>query len=130
MITKGGEWGSATGSVPSLVPVGATVDRSAHEPGASRPFRRRKIWRNDGFGHALPPRVRKWNIEMSVARITEISASSTMSFEDALRVGLERANRTLRNVRGAWVQGQQIVVEDGEIAEFRVNMKVTFVLED
>jgi flavin-binding protein dodecin len=53
-----------------------------------------------------------------------------MSFEDALRVGLERANRTLRNVRGAWVQGQQIVVEDGEIAEFRVNMKVTFVLED
>jgi len=67
---------------------------------------------------------------MSVARVTEIWASSPNSFEDAVRVGVERANKTLRNVKGAWVQDQKVAVEDGKITEFRVNLKVTFILAD
>lgn len=67
---------------------------------------------------------------MSVARVTEITAASPVSFEDAIKVGIERANRTLRNVRGAWVQEQTVSVEDGVIREYRVNMKVTFILEE
>lgn len=67
---------------------------------------------------------------MSVARVTEITAVSPVSFEDAIKVGIERANRTLRNVRGAWVQEQTVSVEDGVIREYRVNMKVTFILEE
>ncbi len=67
---------------------------------------------------------------MSVARVTEITASSTSSFEDAVKTGIARANKTLQNVEGAWIQDQKIVVKDGEIAEYRVNMKVTFVLND
>jgi flavin-binding protein dodecin len=66
----------------------------------------------------------------SVARITEISAESNQSFEDAIRTGVERANKTLRNVKGAWIKEQQIEVNSGNIAAFRVNMLVTFVLED
>ncbi len=67
---------------------------------------------------------------MSVARVTEITASSTKSFEDALQQGIARAVKTLKNVEGAWVQDQTVVVEDGRITEYRVNMKVTFVLQD
>ena len=67
---------------------------------------------------------------MSVAKVTEITASSTVSFEDALKQGIARADKTLKNVEGAWVQEQKVVVRDGQIAEYRVNMKVTFVLED
>ncbi len=67
---------------------------------------------------------------MSVARITEISAESTKSFEDAIRTGIARANETLRNVKGAWIKEQQITVDGGNITNFRVNMLVTFVLED
>ena len=67
---------------------------------------------------------------MSVARVTEITASSTKSFEDALQEGVARAVKTLKNVEGAWVQEQTVVVSDGRISEYRVNMKVTFVLED
>ena len=67
---------------------------------------------------------------MSVARVTEITASSTKSFEDALQEGVARAAKTLKNVEGAWVQEQTVVVRDGKIAEYRINMKVTFVLED
>lgn len=66
---------------------------------------------------------------MSVARITEIKSSSTKSFDDAVRVGVARANKTLKNVKGAWVQDQDVVVKKGEITEYRVNLKVTFVLE-
>jgi len=66
----------------------------------------------------------------SVARITEISAESSQSFEHAIRTGVERANKTLRNVKGAWIKEQQITVDGGNIAAFRVNMLVTFVLED
>jgi flavin-binding protein dodecin len=66
----------------------------------------------------------------SVARVTEITAASSESFEDAVRVGIERANKTLRNVKGAWIQEQQVVVEGGRVSEYRVNMKVTFLLDD
>lgn len=67
---------------------------------------------------------------MSVARVTEISSTSTQSFEDAVSSGLERANQTLRNVRGAWIKEHQVRVEDGRIAEYQVNMLVTFVLDE
>ena len=67
---------------------------------------------------------------MSVARITEISASSTKSFEDAIQLGISRASETLRNVRGAWVKEQQVRVENGKISEYRVNLMITFVLEE
>jgi flavin-binding protein dodecin len=66
---------------------------------------------------------------MSVARVTEIKASSTKGFEDAVRVGVERANKTLENVKGAWVAEQEVVVADGKISEYRVLLKVTFVLK-
>ncbi|MBP6841072.1 MAG: dodecin domain-containing protein [Kofleriaceae bacterium] len=67
---------------------------------------------------------------MSVARITEITSSSKKSFEDAVAVGIARANKTLKNVKGAWVQDQKVTVNDGKIGEYRVTLKVTFVLED
>ncbi|UPH72133.1 dodecin family protein [Abyssibius alkaniclasticus] len=66
---------------------------------------------------------------MSVARITEISASSTKSFEDAVHQGIARASQTLKNVEGAWVESQKVIVSNGQITEYRVMMKVTFVLE-
>ena len=67
---------------------------------------------------------------MSVARITEISASSTKSFEDAIQQAIGRASQTLRNVRGAWVKEQQVRVENGKINEYRVNLMITFVLDE
>ncbi|MBL4806948.1 MAG: dodecin domain-containing protein [Rhodobacteraceae bacterium] len=67
---------------------------------------------------------------MSVARITEISASSKKSFDDAIQKGIKRASKTLKNVEGAWVESQKVICKDGEITEYRVAMKVTFVLED
>jgi flavin-binding protein dodecin len=67
---------------------------------------------------------------MSIARITEISSTSTESFEDAIRQGVSRATRTLRNVRSAWVKEQQVRVEGGRIVEFQVTLMITFVLED
>ena len=67
---------------------------------------------------------------MSVARVTEISSTSTQSFEDAIRSGIQRANDTLRNVKSAWVKEQYVRVADGGITEFQVNMMVTFVLDD
>jgi flavin-binding protein dodecin len=68
---------------------------------------------------------------MSVARVTEIIASSKESFEDATKQGLKRASKTLKNVRGAWVEGQKVSCDsEGHINEFRVILKVTFILED
>lgn len=67
---------------------------------------------------------------MSVARVTEITAASTKSFEDAVQLGVARANKTLKNVKGAWIQDQKLTVSDGKIAEYRVIMKVTFVLAE
>jgi dodecin len=66
---------------------------------------------------------------MSVARVTEITSSSSKSFDDALRVGLARANKTLENVTGAWLKDQEVVSENGKITEYRVRMKITFVLK-
>jgi dodecin len=67
---------------------------------------------------------------MAVAKVTEITASSTKSFEDALRAGIARAHKTLKNVKSAWIQEQKVKIEGGKITEYRVNMKVTFVLSD
>jgi flavin-binding protein dodecin len=67
---------------------------------------------------------------MSVARVTEIKASSKKSFEDAVSVGIERASKTLQNVKGAWIAAQEVVVKDGKIMEYRVQLKVTFLLKD
>ena len=68
---------------------------------------------------------------MSIARVTEIKASSTKSFDDAIRQGVTRAVTTLKNVKSAWIQSQEVCVDDGgKIAEYRVLMKVTFVLKD
>lgn len=67
---------------------------------------------------------------MSVAKITEISASSTKSFEDAVNVGIARAEKTLRNVEGAWIKEQKVRVNGGKISEYRVVLKVSFVLND
>ena len=66
---------------------------------------------------------------MSVARVTEIIAGSSKSFDDAIEKGVKRAAKTLTNVKSAWVQDQNVIVEDDKITEYRVTLKVTFVLE-
>lgn len=66
---------------------------------------------------------------MAVARVTEISSTSTQSFEDAIKQGLNRANETLRNVKSAWIKEQQVRLENGSISEYQVNMLVTFILD-
>jgi len=65
---------------------------------------------------------------MSVARVTEIISSSKKSFEDAIEKGVARAAKTLKNVECAWVKGQKVIVKNGKIAEYRVDLKVTFIL--
>ena len=67
---------------------------------------------------------------MSVARVTEITARSETSFEAAIREAVDRANRTLRNVKSAWIKDQEVMIEDGRIATYKVVMVVTFVLDD
>lgn len=67
---------------------------------------------------------------MQVAKVTEIIASSEKSFDDAVKVGIARACKTLKNVSSAWVKDQNVVVEKDKIVKYRVNLKVTFVLED
>ena len=67
---------------------------------------------------------------MSVAKVSEISATSTKSFEEALQHAIARANKTLRNVRSAWVKEQQVRVSEGRISEYQVHVMVTFVLDD
>ena len=66
----------------------------------------------------------------SVARVTEIIASSKKSFDDAINVGVKRATKTLKNVAGAWVASQDMLIEKGKVSEYRVRLKVTFVLSD
>jgi flavin-binding protein dodecin len=66
---------------------------------------------------------------MSVAKVTEIIASSEKSFEDAVQQGVARASKTIQGITGAWVESQKVTVNDGEIGEYRVNMKVTFILK-
>ncbi len=67
---------------------------------------------------------------MTVARISEISSVSKKSFEDAILQGVKRANKTLKNVKGAWVKDQEVQIEDGKVTGFKVILKVTFVLTD
>lgn len=68
---------------------------------------------------------------MSIARITEIKASSAKSFDDAIKAGIARAHKTLKHVTGAWIANQEVICDDkGNITEYRVEMKVTFILED
>jgi flavin-binding protein dodecin len=67
---------------------------------------------------------------MSVARVVEISSTSGKSFEDAIAQGVARATKTLREIRSAWVKEQEVKVQNGKIVEYKVNLKVTFVLED
>ena len=67
---------------------------------------------------------------MSIAKVTEITASSKKSFEDAVNTGIKRAGKTLDNIKGAWIQEQSVVVSNDKVTEYRVNMKVSFVLKD
>jgi dodecin len=67
---------------------------------------------------------------MAVARVTEIIAGSKKSFDDAFKLGVERANKTLKNVSGAWIKDQNAVIVKGKVVEYRVTMKVTFVLAE
>lgn len=67
---------------------------------------------------------------MSVAKVIEISSSSSTSFDDAIRAGIRRAGETVKGIQGAWIQDQQVVVQDGAVTEYRVMMKVTFILMD
>ena len=67
---------------------------------------------------------------MTIARITEVISTSSISFDDAIKKGIERAARTLDNVDGAWVLDQKVTVENGSISEFEVTLKITFVLND
>jgi flavin-binding protein dodecin len=67
---------------------------------------------------------------MSVAKVSEISSTSTTSFEDAITQGLARASKTIRNIRSAWIKEQQVRLDNGKIAEYQVNMMVTFVIDD
>ena len=65
---------------------------------------------------------------MAVARVTEIISASPKSFDDAIEKGIKRADKTLKNLKGAWVKSQKVVIEKGKVVEYRVNLKVTFVL--
>ena len=68
---------------------------------------------------------------MSISRTTEIKSSSTTSFDDAIKKGIARTQKTLKNVRGAWIENQEILLDEkGKITEYRVEMKITFILEE
>lgn len=67
---------------------------------------------------------------MSVAKVTEITATSPKSFDDAVRAGIKRAGKTLKNIKGVWIKGFKVDVEKNEIRDYRVDLKVTFVLDD
>ena len=67
---------------------------------------------------------------MSVAKVTEITSSSSKSIEDAIETGIDRASKTLKQVKGAWVQQITVECEDGKVTDWRVNMKVSFILKD
>lgn len=68
---------------------------------------------------------------MSISRITTIKSASPISFDDAIKAGVARANKTLKHVVGAWIKNQEVLIDaNGQIAEYRVEMKITFILED
>jgi flavin-binding protein dodecin len=74
--------------------------------------------------------VKEAGIRMSVARVTELSATSETSFEDAINEAVARATKTLRGVEGAWVKDQNVLIENGNIKGYKVNVEITFMLED
>jgi dodecin len=86
-------------------------------------------WGRSGSG-SFPIPILNGERAMSVAKVTELSATSSKSFEDAIQQGIERATKTLRNVKSAWVKEMRVSVEDNKVSEYQVNMQVTFVLED
>ncbi len=68
---------------------------------------------------------------MAISRTTEIKASSPVSFDDAMKKGIARAEKTLKNVRGAWIENQEVLIDEkGKISEYRVQMRITFILEE
>ncbi|HEY7586938.1 MAG TPA: dodecin family protein [Candidatus Deferrimicrobiaceae bacterium] len=67
---------------------------------------------------------------LHVGKVVEITAASTKSFEDAIALGIARASKTLKNIQGAWVKEQKIIAKNGKITEYRVDLKVTFILEE
>lgn len=67
---------------------------------------------------------------MSIARVTEITAASSKSFDDAMEKGIKRAAKTIRNIEGAWIQDQKVMINKGKISEYRVTMKLSFLLDD
>jgi len=79
--------------------------------------------------HAIPTLTKEVTMAGTVARVTEISAKSDASFEEAVKLGLERANASLRGVKSAWIKEQSVEVTDGQVSGYRVNMLVTFILE-
>jgi len=93
--------------------------------GCSRPF---NVGGTPPFRRA--PGTPRREDEMSVAKVSEISATSTVGFEDAIKQGIARANKTLRKVRSAWIKEQHVRVANEAITEYQVNMMVTFVIDD
>jgi len=93
----------------------------------SRPLRQELD--GDSWNRPIQHQLQEVSVPGTVARVTEISAKSDTNFEDAVRVGLDRANSTLRGVTSAWVKEQSVDVQDGAIVAYRVNLLVTFVLE-
>jgi dodecin len=83
-----------------------------------------------GLFHDRLPKQSARKPDMTVARVTEISSTSTKSFEDAVNVGVARATKTLRGVSGAWIKEQKVAVTNGKITSYQVNMMVSFVLDD
>jgi dodecin len=68
-------------------------------------------------------------LAMSIAKVSEIISSSDKSFDDAIEKGIKRASKTIRGIQGAWIQDQKLVIDDGKIVQYRVNMKISFVLD-
>jgi len=83
-----------------------------------------------GANKSGKPGPKEAQIRMSVARVTELSATSETSFEDAINEAVARATKTLRGVEGAWVKDQNVLIEDGNIKGYKVNVEVTFLLEE
>jgi hypothetical protein len=95
----------------------------------ARPAIRLTILINDRLRQAGPTHCIDLENLMPIAKIIEISAESTDSFEDAIRQGVEATAKTVRNIQGAWVKEQSVVVEGGKIAKYRADLKITFIVE-
>lgn len=66
---------------------------------------------------------------MAIAKVVEVNSSSSKSFEDAIQTGIEKVTETVKNVQGAWINEQKVVIKDNKIAEYRVNLKISFLVE-